>query len=179
MVRSIGKTRIILGLVFHAYHNMGKTPGDAFVSFWITKAGGQLNNRVNMTMDDQPIGGSKRRHVWQSVGIFLSMIWLLIQAGIALYGLLIIGYLLARLVVGERWKIVAFANNFVPWMAGLGLALGLIALFSQHRWLLIAVQIPGIVTFLVLNGDLLLPNTSQAQHGNGPELTVATYNILG
>ena len=179
MVRSIAKTRIPLELVFHAYHNMGKTPGDAFVSFWITKAWGQLNSGVNMTTDDQPIGGSERRDAWQSVSIFLRMLWLLIQAGIALYGLLIIGYLLARLAVGERWKIIAFANNFLPWMAGLGLVLGLIALFSQHRWLLIAVQIPGIVTFLVLNGDLLLPNTSQAQHGNGPELTVATYNIFG
>ena len=132
-----------------------------------------------MTMDDQTIGGSESSDARPSTNFFLSVLWLLIQAGIALYGLLIIGYLLARLAVGERWNIVAFANNFMPWMAGLGLALGLIALFSQHRWLLIAVQIPGIVTFLVLDGALLLPNTSQARHGNGPELTVATYNIFG
>jgi hypothetical protein len=130
-------------------------------------------------IDDQPIVGTESRDAWQSVGLFLRGVWFLIQAGIVLYGLLVIGYLLARLLVGERWNLVAFANNFVPWMAGLGLALGLIALFSRYRWLLIAMQVPGIVTFLVLYGDLLVPEASQAQHGNGPELTVATYNIFG
>jgi hypothetical protein len=130
-------------------------------------------------MDDQPMVGTESRDTRHSISLFLSILWRLIQAGIVLYGLLVIGYLLARLTVGERWNIVAFGNNFVPWMAGLGLVLGLIALFSQHRWLLIAIQIPGVVTFLVLYGDLLLPHASQAQPANGPELTVATYNIFG
>jgi hypothetical protein len=74
---------------------------------------------------------------------------------------------------------VVFANNFVPWMAVLGLVLGLLSLFSRYRWLLIAMQLPGIVTFLALYGDLLLPHTTQAHHGNRSELTVATYNIFG
>jgi hypothetical protein len=130
-------------------------------------------------VDDQPNVGTESRATRQCVSLFLGGVWLVVQVGIVLYGLLVIGYLFARLTVGERWNIVAFANNFVPWMAALGLALGLIALFSRYRWLLIAMQLPGIVMFLVLYGDLLVPEASQAQHGNGPELTVATYNIFG
>jgi sugar phosphate permease len=99
--------------------------------------------------------------------------------GIALYGLLVIGYFLARLVVGERWNLVAFANNFVPWIVAGGVFLCLMALFSRHRWVLIAFQVPGIVAFLVLFGALFLPKGSAEEHADGPELTVATYNGFG
>lgn len=102
--------------------------------------------------------------------------WNLAQAMILLYGLGIMGYLAARFVVGERWSAVAFADNFIPWWALGGLVLGGIAMFSRFRWPLIALQLPGVVVFVVLYGPLLLPH--QPPHADGPRLTAATYNTL-
>jgi endonuclease/exonuclease/phosphatase family metal-dependent hydrolase len=101
----------------------------------------------------------------------------LAEAGILLYGLTMIGYLLARLAVGERWNWVAFANNFVPWWALGSLGCAGIALVSRRRWLLIAPQVPIIAAFLILYGDLLLPPDHPAEAGGAPVLIVATYNI--
>ncbi|MBN1201642.1 MAG: endonuclease/exonuclease/phosphatase family protein [Anaerolineae bacterium] len=117
---------------------------------------------------DQP--GFARR-VWLAA-------WNLAQTGILLYGLFVTGYLLARLLIGERWNMVAFANNFVPWWALGGLIAGGIALFSRWRWLLAALQVPGVIVFVILYGGLLWPEGSKATSGDGVPLTVATYNML-
>jgi hypothetical protein len=131
-------------------------------------------------MSEQEITSSADTRVQKSTPERVYMwVWILVQAGIAINGLLVIGYLLARVVVGERWKAVAFTNNFVPWMAAVGLLLSLIALFSRYRWGLIALQLPSIIAFLVLYGGLFLPKGSTAQQAGGPELTVATYNAFG
>jgi len=103
----------------------------------------------------------------------------MIQIGIAAYGLLVIGYLLLRVAVGERWNVVALANNFVPWMALGGGILSVVALGSPYRWLLVGLQIPGLVAFLVLYGALLVPQRPQSPAMTGRKLVVATYNILG
>ena len=110
----------------------------------------------------------------------IQVIWAFIQAAIVLYGLGVSGYLAARLAVGERWAWVAFANNLMPWWALGGLAAAGLALFSTHRWPLIALQIPGIAAFLVLYGSLILPHALAAGTGGNPHppLRVATYNTL-
>lgn len=108
----------------------------------------------------------------------LLVVWDVLQAGIILYGMGVSGYLLARVLVGERWRFVAFTNNFLPWIAGVGLALAVIGLLSRYRWLLAGLQVPGVVAFIVLYGGLLLPARSNAQPHNGPQITVATYNIF-
>jgi hypothetical protein len=131
-------------------------------------------------MGQQGIVHAEHAHDQEGISMHVLMwVWILIQIGIVIQSLLVIGYLLARLVVGERWDIVAFANNFVPWIAAVGLSLSVIALLSRYRWALIALQMPGIVVFLVLYGELFLPGGSTAQQAGGPELTVATYNTLG
>jgi hypothetical protein len=130
-------------------------------------------------MSEQEITSSADTRVQKSTPERVYMwIWILVQAGIAINGLLVIGYLLARVVVGERWNVVAFTNNFVPWIAVVGLLLSLIALFSRYRWVLIALQLPSIIAFLVLYGALFLPKGSTAQRAGGPKLTVATYNAF-
>jgi vancomycin resistance protein VanJ len=108
----------------------------------------------------------------------LRALWLLIQAGILLYGLGAMGYLLARFAVGERWPWVALANNFVPWWALGGLVAAGVGLLARRRWLLVTVQVPILIAFLVWYGPLLLPKDSVAQAGNGTHLTVATFNTL-
>jgi vancomycin resistance protein VanJ len=108
----------------------------------------------------------------------LRAIWTLVLAASLLYGLAITGYLLARIVVGERWNWVALANNFVPWWALGNAILIVIVLFSRERWLLVACQLPGIVAFIILYGDLLLPQDHPVEASSGTPLTAATYNIL-
>ena len=105
--------------------------------------------------------------------------WHLVQAAVLLYGLSMCGYLLARAAIGERWNVVAFANNFVPWWALGGAVAAGIALVSRRRWLLIPPNAPIIVMFVVSYGYLLLPRESEAGPADhGPALTAATYNII-
>lgn len=104
--------------------------------------------------------------------------WHILQAAILLYGLAVTGYLIARLAVGERWDTVAYANNFIPWWALGGAILTGIGLLSSRRWLLVAVQLPGILAFGLLYGDRWLPNGSTTAPAAEPDLTAATYNII-
>ncbi|MBN2305516.1 MAG: endonuclease/exonuclease/phosphatase family protein [Anaerolineae bacterium] len=108
---------------------------------------------------------------------FLRPYWIGLQAGIALYGILVNGFLLARITVGERSPAVGLANNFVPWWALGGLVLAGIALFSRRRWVLIALQVPILITFALLYGDRFGPRDTSAAPENGFPLTVATFNI--
>jgi vancomycin resistance protein VanJ len=107
----------------------------------------------------------------------LSAAWTLIRAGILLYGLALSGYLVARLAVGERWRWVALADNFVPWWTLGGLAAAGIGLFSRQRWLLVLPQLPILIAFLVMYGAMLLPRATRAPTGHSRVLAVATYNI--
>jgi endonuclease/exonuclease/phosphatase (EEP) superfamily protein YafD len=111
--------------------------------------------------------------------------WRAIQIGLALYGTATISYLLARFWVGEQWAWVAFANNFVPWWALLGVIAAGIALFSRRRRVLVALQLPILIAFAVWYGDMLWPDhvwsrAASARDENAEnsiELTVATFNI--
>jgi hypothetical protein len=115
-----------------------------------------------MTSGDFPPNG----HRWQRVEIV-----------IALYGVGVTGYWLARVLVGERWGMVGLCNNCIPWLAGLGLISSLIASTSRHRLRLIALQLPGLIAFAVLYAGLLWPH-DPVDPGDGLRLTAATYNIL-
>jgi vancomycin resistance protein VanJ len=106
------------------------------------------------------------------------VIWKLILAASLVYGLAVSGYLLARVVIGERWNWIAFANNFVPWWALGNAILIVIVLFSRERWLLVACQLPGIVAFVILYGDLLMPRDQAVEASSGTPLSAATYNII-
>ncbi len=103
--------------------------------------------------------------------------WILVQLGIALYGVAVCGLLVARFTAGERWAWVAFANNFWPWWTLGGLALAMLGLLSRWRGLLIALQVPGMVMFITAYGGLLLPHTSDAAV-HAPSFTVATFNVF-
>jgi vancomycin resistance protein VanJ len=104
--------------------------------------------------------------------------WNLIQIFIALYGLGCIAYLAARLAVGERWNVVAFADNFVPWWALFGLISAAAALLSRFRWILLALQLPMLGAFIVLYGNLFWPPSTAAGDNDGLNLTIATYNMF-
>lgn len=119
----------------------------------------------------QYIGGVIRKWLHVAGGFF--------QAGILLYGLGATAFVILRLVSGERLSLVAFGNNFIPWIAGGALLAALLSLPWRWRWLLIACQVPMLATFVVLYGELLLPRGTSADGKHGPELRVVTYNISG
>jgi vancomycin resistance protein VanJ len=105
----------------------------------------------------------------------LRLIGFLVQLAIALYGLGMIAYLVADALVGEDVSLVGFIGNFFPWLAWGGFILALVALFSRARKLLIALQLPGIILFVILYGELFWPQSIPAT--SGPPLTIATFNI--
>jgi hypothetical protein len=58
-------------------------------------------------MGQQGIVHAEHAHDQEGISMHVLMwVWILIQIGIVIQSLLVIGYLLARLVVGERWDIV-------------------------------------------------------------------------
>ncbi|WP_119073125.1 endonuclease/exonuclease/phosphatase family protein [Aggregatilinea lenta] len=99
-----------------------------------------------------------------------------VQIAIALYGLGTIGYLAARAAVGEQWRAVAWANNFVLWMSAAALGMAIAALLFRRRWLLVALQVPMLAAFGVLFGGLLMPHNSGAVAA-AAEFRVAAYNM--
>lgn len=101
-----------------------------------------------------------------------------VRAGIIAYGILFVLYLLARLTVGERWNLVAFANNLLPWLCWIGMALAVVGLLYRDRWLLISLQLPAFVVFGIAYGGQFLPNSPSPQR-DAPTLTVAFYNVCG
>ena len=108
----------------------------------------------------------------------LTAAWTLIQIGILIYGLVITCFLIARIVVGEHWDSIAYANNFIPWWALGGMILSGIGLFSSRRWVLAAAQIPGIFAFALLYGDLWMASDGPSQPVPSDAISVATYNVI-
>ncbi len=105
-------------------------------------------------------------------------LWKRLQVAILLYGVGVSLYVLAFAALGERWAWIAFANNFLPWWALGGLVAGIIALGSRWRWPLLALQVPVIVAFVLLYGELLLP-PEPATTPAGPRFTAVSFNIIG
>jgi len=117
-------------------------------------------------------------HAQKSARRPLTLAWRLVERAIAGYGLLGLGYVLARLAVGERWRPVAFANNFVPWWTLAALGAALLALPSRRRWWLIPLQLPLLIAFVVVYGDRFAPQrATDAADADAATLRVMTYNL--
>jgi hypothetical protein len=102
----------------------------------------------------------------------------MIQASIIIYGLLFALFLVVQLSVGERSPLIAFANNFLPWLCWIGIGLGVVGLPFRDRWLLVGLQLPAVFTFAIIYGGQLLPVTSQTPLGE-LTLTAVFYNVCG
>jgi endonuclease/exonuclease/phosphatase (EEP) superfamily protein YafD len=115
--------------------------------------------------------------MYDSFSAMLKRIWNVVQVGIFGYGLAVCGYLLARWLVGESWNWVAFINNFVPWLALVALIVSILSLFTRWRWLLIPLQLPILILFIVFYGEMFWPRAQAADHPAGIEITAANFNI--
>jgi endonuclease/exonuclease/phosphatase (EEP) superfamily protein YafD len=91
-----------------------------------------------------------------------------------LYGGLTAGYVLARLIIGERWSLVELANSLMPNpLLPLFIAVPILLVLRRWRWSLI--YAPALILFTVQYGPLLLPNP--AAPVEAPHLRVLTYNL--
>lgn len=110
--------------------------------------------------------------VWKrglkSAGWIVSMLCLL-------YGGLTAGYVLARLIIGERWSLVELANSLMPNVL-LPLFIAVPILIGLRRWRWSLIYAPAVILFTVQYSPLLLPNVSDAPV-SVPHLRVLTYNL--
>lgn len=91
-----------------------------------------------------------------------------------LYGGLTAGYVLARLIIGERWSLVELANSLMPNpLLPLFIAVPILLVLRRWRWSLI--YAPAVILFTVQYSPLLLPNPAASVEA--PHLRVLTYNL--
>ncbi len=103
----------------------------------------------------------------KSAGWIVSMLCLL-------YGGLTAAYVLARLIIGERWSLVELANSLMPNpLLPLFIAVPILLVLRRWRWSLI--YAPALILFTVQYSPLLLPNP--AVPVEAPHLRVLTYNL--
>ncbi len=102
----------------------------------------------------------------------------IVRAASVAYSILFLLYLTARVTVGERWSVVAFANNLLPWLCWTGMALAAVGLLFRERRLLVALHIPAILVFGLTYGDRYLPKAPPPRT-DGPVLTAVMYNVCG
>jgi vancomycin resistance protein VanJ len=99
------------------------------------------------------------------------------------YGLSVSGFLLLRALFGEAWGLVGLINSFLHWLLAPSLVLLPAALLAtlinrRRRALLlplVLMQLPAIVTFLLLYGGRFV--TRAAAEADGNALTLLTFNV--
>ncbi len=106
----------------------------------------------------------------------------LLLAGIDVYALSMILFMLLRLITGTRLWQVLLVENLLSWMLLPSVPL-LIVVALLRRWRRAALVGPVAASFLALYGAFFLPNLNAATACSaGPEcrrLTVMSYNLLG
>jgi vancomycin resistance protein VanJ len=91
------------------------------------------------------------------------------------YGLNVILFLLARIIIGEYWIVIAFFNTIAHllWLPDFIL---LPIMLLMRRWFIAALLVPSIVMFVWVYGQQLIPNTVETPP-NATILKVLTHNI--
>ncbi|MEO1290137.1 MAG: endonuclease/exonuclease/phosphatase family protein [Chloroflexota bacterium] len=95
----------------------------------------------------------------------------------AAYGLVIIMHLIAYLATGEQFAIVEFLNTFAHllWLP-VFVILPLCLLLKE--WRIGLMLIPAVIAFLLIWGDMLIPNNPPQANDEDTQFRVATYNML-
>lgn len=125
--------------------------------------------------------GTTHHHTPSTELNLLHAVWVVIQLAIMVYGLGVTLYLVLFAALGERWPWIALANNFLAWWALGGVIAAAIALLARRRGILVSLQLPVIMAFLVLYGGRLLPHdaaATAADSANGMQFSAATFNII-
>ncbi|NDJ63306.1 MAG: hypothetical protein GYB67_19455 [Chloroflexi bacterium] len=103
--------------------------------------------------------------------------WLarLLLAGINLYALLMIVYVVARVTLGERWIFIALLNSLTPPVI-LPAAVLFVIMLLLRRWRQVIYLAPAMALFLLMYGGLLVPRSAAAPQ-DAPRLSVLSYNL--
>lgn len=99
----------------------------------------------------------------------------IVSAGATLYAASLIVYLIARLLVGERWSGVELGNNLMPALILPLVVVVLLGALRRHIWM-IGLCLPAFLFFIVQYGALWLPGTPPVPPGT-PTLRVLTFNL--
>ncbi|MCC7452264.1 MAG: hypothetical protein IT324_32990 [Anaerolineae bacterium] len=92
------------------------------------------------------------------------------------YAIGLIGYLVLRLLIGDRHWLLAFVNNFAPFLFLPLLIFLPLALLLRIRWLMGVMLILTVIGVLWI-GPYYLPKAHAA--ATGPTLRIVTFNIWG
>jgi endonuclease/exonuclease/phosphatase (EEP) superfamily protein YafD len=101
----------------------------------------------------------------------------LLTAGLLLYGLALAGYLLLRLVSGERFAPVRLANSLMPPLLLAGIACGLLMLLMRRPRMAL-LYVPFALLFLVWYSGRYAPHASASVPEDAIRLEVMTFNML-
>ena len=99
-----------------------------------------------------------------------------LRALINSYGISILLFQALRLLVGERWGLIAFFNTFAEWLLLPSIFLTVIALLTQS-WLSVALCVPPLLMFIVGYGQQYIPRSISTPRA-APTVSVLTYNVL-
>ncbi len=92
------------------------------------------------------------------------------------YAILLALFLLAKLLVGEQWEIVAFVDSFLVLLLLPTLMLFPVAL-ARRRWSIALILLPAVLFFLISYGIFFLPRPASAATPPGLQIKILTYNI--
>lgn len=92
-----------------------------------------------------------------------------------LYGLVIIGYIAARVLIGEQWVLVEVANSLMPPILFPAVLFLLFALLTR-RWKILPVYLPALLLFIILYAPFFAPSSVEAADETDP-LRVLTFNV--
>lgn len=117
--------------------------------------------------DSSPVPSLRRRIGRFALNLFIALLNLY-GAGVALL-------LVMKLLVGERFVLVAVFNSFMPFVLLPALFLLPIGMIARRRDVM-AVMLPGVLAFLLLYGGLFIPRTVSPPD-DAPIVSILTYNI--
>jgi vancomycin resistance protein VanJ len=120
-------------------------------------------------------GWTARLSAW--LVAWLTSVRLQMGALAGIYGVVADGYLLLRIVFGERLVLVAALNNVAHWIVLGSVTSCLVALLAPFRRFWVLYTLPGVVAFVAWYSPLYVPDHWFRSADSDLQLTVATYNL--
>lgn len=100
----------------------------------------------------------------------------MIRAMVGAYGLSVTLFIIARVLIGERWVVIALFNNFSEWL-WMPAVLLLPVMLLLRAWRMALLLVAPVVAFSIIFGAQFVPNPVTAAQ-EGATITVMSYNRL-
>ncbi len=98
------------------------------------------------------------------------------RAMVGAYGLNLILYAIALILIGERWLVIEFLNTFahILWLPTVIL---IPICLVMREWRLTTMMLPGLIGFVFVWGDMFIPNTETIPGEDDIPFRVLSYNM--